>query len=340
MGSIASRDSAPPGKETMPPYRSRAILAIAALAALGALASLPPVARAQDIGTLDPKPLPPLADPRDPRLPAKQVFGRETEAAAMATRIYGFYAKGCIAGARPLPLDGPDWQVMRPSRNRFWGHPALLAFIERFAGRVRETTKWPGILVGDMAQPRGGPMFNGHASHQIGLDADIWLRPMPERQLSREEREEMPSRMIVRDDRLDVDPRYWSHDVMGVIEAAAKDREVERIFVNAAIKRAICRDARGDRSWVAKVRPMWGHDYHFHIRLACPPGEGACRAQEPVPGHGDGCDASLTHWFSNGILHPRPSPRPARPRPPITMAEMPSECRVVAAAPGEQYGQR
>ncbi len=316
---------------------SRAVLAIAALAALTALGA--PV-RAQDLGTLDPRPLPPLADPRDPRLPAKQVFGRETEPAAMPTRIYGFYAKGCIAGARPLPLDGPDWQVMRPSRNRFWGHPALLAFIERFAGHVRETTDWPGILIGDMAQPRGGPMFNGHASHQIGLDADIWLRPMPDRRLSREEREEMPSHMIVREDRLDVDPRYWNHDVMGVIEAAARDRQVERIFVNAAIKRAICRDARGDRSWVAKVRPMWGHDYHFHIRLACPPGEGSCQSQEPVPGHGDGCDASLAHWFSDGILHPRPSPHPARPKPPITMAAMPGECRVVAAAPGEQMGAR
>jgi penicillin-insensitive murein endopeptidase len=121
-----------------------------------------------------------------------------------------------------------------------------------------------------MAQPRGGPMFNGHASHQIGLDADVWLRPMPDRRLTQEEREEMPSLMMVREDRLDVDPRVWTPDAMGAIEAAARDRQVERIFVNAAIKRAICREAKGDRSWLAKVRPMWGHDYHFHIRLACP----------------------------------------------------------------------
>lgn len=297
-------------------------------------------AEAQDRGTLSPKPLPPLANPTDARLPAKQVFGREREPAAMPSHVYGFYSKGCIAGARPLPLNGPTWQVMRPSRNRFWGHPALLAFIERLAARVKQTTKWPGLLIGDMAQPRGGPMLNGHASHQIGLDVDVWLRPMPERRFTREERETLPSQMIVRDDRLDVDPRVWTPDVMGAIEAAAKDRQVERIFVNAAIKKAICRDARGDRTWLTKVRPMWGHDYHYHIRLACPPGEDACARQAPIPGSGDGCDASLAHWFANGIIHPRLSPTPPRPRAPITMAQMPAACRAVAAAPGQQVGDR
>ncbi len=328
----------------MPRHRpfiaTRVLPCLVVLPCLALLLGAATSASAQDLGTLHPKPLPPLADPADPRLPAKQVFGRETTAAAMPAHVYGFYSKGCISGAQPLPLDGPGWQVMRPSRNRFWGHPALLAFVERLAARVRQTTRWPGILIGDMAQPRGGPMINGHASHQVGLDVDVWLRPMPDHHLTREEREESSSQMMVRDDRLDVDPRAWSGDAMGAIEAAAKDRQVERIFVNAAIKKAICREARGDRAWVAKVRPMWGHDYHYHVRLACPPGESACEAQAPVPGEGDGCDASLAHWFSDGILHPRPSPTPPRPKPPITMAQMPAACRTVAAAPGQQAGAR
>lgn len=307
---------------------------------LGALLLGTAGAAAQDLGTLAPRPLPPLANPEDPRLPAKQVFGRETEPAALPTHVYGFYSKGCISGARALPLDGPDWQVMRPSRDRYWGHPALIAFIEHLAARVRATTNWPGILIGDMAQPRGGPMLNGHASHQIGLDVDVWLRPMPERRFTRAEREETMSTMIVRPDRRDVDPRGWNADTMGVIAAAAKDHAVERIFVNAAIKKAICRDARGDRSWLHKIRPMWGHDYHFHIRLACPAGETGCEPQKPVPGEGDGCDASLARWFAPGILHPWPSPTPPHVHPPITMAEMPAACRRVAAAPGQQYGAR
>lgn len=294
---------------------------------------------AQDRGTMDRQPLPPLANPSDPHLPAKQVFGGATEPAAMASHVYGFYAKGCLAGGRPLPLDGPDWQVMRPSRNRFWGHPALLSFIERLADRVRRTTDWPGILIGDMAQPRGGPMLNGHASHQIGLDVDVWLRPMPDRRMSREEREFSNSFMVVRDDRKDVDPRLFTHATMDVIKAAAIDPEVQRIFVNAAIKRAICREAHGDRSWLEKVRPMFGHDYHFHIRLACPPGETACQRQAEVPG-GDGCDATLKRWFSDSILHPRPAKKAPFPQPPLTMAFMPEACRTVAAAPGQQVGER
>jgi penicillin-insensitive murein DD-endopeptidase len=57
----------------------------------------------------------------------------------------------------------------------------LLALLERLANDARSLDGWPGLLIGDMAQPRGGPMITGHESHQIGLDADIWLTPMPDR---------------------------------------------------------------------------------------------------------------------------------------------------------------
>jgi penicillin-insensitive murein DD-endopeptidase len=219
---------------------------------------------------------------------------------------------------------------MRLSRNRNWGHPALIAFLERFARKVPQVSHWPGILVGDMSQPRGGPMLTGHASHQIGLDADIWLTSMPRRELSRLEREEMSAVNVVREDRLDVDPAKWTPDHVAVIRAAANDPAVQRIFVNAAIKKALCREAAGDRSWLTKVRPYFGHDYHFHVRLVCPKGESVCKGQDPVP-PGDGCDASLTWWFSDSILHPRPGP--IKPRPPLTMAQLPPECEQVLNAP-------
>ena len=290
---------------------------------------------AQDRGTLDPRPPAPLADPADPHLAAKEVFCREREPAAGAPHVYGTYARGCIAGARAMPLDGPDWQVMRPSRNRFYGHPLLIRFLQRLAARVRETTGTSGILIGDMAQPRGGPMLGGHASHQVGLDADVWLRPMPDRRMSAEERELSDSTMVVRNDRRDVDPRLFTGDTMGMVRAAAVDPEVQRIFVNAAIKKAICRDARGDRSWLEKVRPMYGHDYHFHIRLFCPSSEPDCVPQAEVPG-GDGCDRTLERWLSPAILHPRPAKPPPFPRPPLTMAFMSAACRAVAVAPAQQ----
>src|SRR6202048_3978549 len=149
------------------------------------------VALAQDKGSVDPKPLPPLANPTDPKIGAKELFGRKILPAKMPTRVIGFYAKGCIAGAEALPITGDTWQVMRLSRNRNWAHPEMVALLERLAAKVHEVAGWPGLLVGDMSQPRGGPMLTGHASHQVGLDADIWLTPMPARELTPLEREEM-----------------------------------------------------------------------------------------------------------------------------------------------------
>ena len=251
----------------------------------------------------------------------------------MPTRVIGFYAKGCVAGAKALPINGETWQVMRLSRNRNWAHPDMVALLERLADKAHKDAGWPGILVGDMSQPRGGPMITGHASHQVGLDADIWLTPMPNRRLSREEREEMSAVMMVRPDRLDIDPQVWTPSHLKVIRAAAQEPSVQRIFVNAAIKKALCREASGDRGWLAKIRPMYGHDYHFHIRIKCPPGSGECESQ-PAPSEGEACSAGdLAYWFKDSVIHPKPPKVPPKPRPPMTLAQLPAACRTVLAAP-------
>jgi penicillin-insensitive murein endopeptidase len=253
--------------------------------------------------------------------------------AAMPTRVLGFYAHGCIAGAEGLPINGDTWQVMRLSRNRYWAHPDMVALVKRLSQKAHKDAGWPGILIGDMSQPRGGPMFTGHASHQVGLDADIWLTPMPNRQLSRNEREEMSAVMMVREDRLDIDPKVFKPGHLAVIRDAALEPAVQRIFVNAAIKKALCREAKGDRSWLSKVRPMYGHDYHFHIRIKCPSGAGECEHQ-PDPDDSEGCKpADLAYWFKDSVLHPKPPPTPPKPKPPMTMASLPAACKAVLAAP-------
>src|SRR5213080_2026261 len=180
---------------------------------------------AQDKGAVNPKPLPALTNPNDPKIGAKELFGRKVLPAAMPTHVLGFYAHGCIAGAEGLPINGDAWQVMRLSRNRYWAHPDMVALVKRLAGKAKKDAGWPGILVGDMSQPRGGPMLTGHASHQVGLDADIWLTPMPDRRLSREEREEMSAVNMVTDDSLTVDRSHWSEAQAGVIKAAAEEPE-------------------------------------------------------------------------------------------------------------------
>jgi penicillin-insensitive murein endopeptidase len=275
--------------------------------------------------------LPPLANPNDPKNPAKELFGRKSTPARLQARAIGFYSKGCLAGGVALPINGPTWQVMRLSRNRNWGHPNLIATLERLADRAPKVG-WRGLLVGDMAQARGGPMLTGHASHQIGLDADIWLTPMPARELSRQEREEMSATNVVRADRRDIDPSVWTPQHAAILRAAAKDPQVERVIVNAAIKKALCREAGADRAWLSKVRPWWGHNYHFHIRIACPKDSAECKHQDPTPAS-DGCGKDLDYWFQDSILNPRPPLIPPKPKPPLTMADLPPACRQVLLAP-------
>jgi len=262
---------------------------------------------------------------------AKRVFGSLVAPSAGPPRSIGEYGKGCIAGAVPLPADGPTWQVMRPARNRAWGHPVLIAAIERLAESVPKVVGWSGLLIGDLGQPRGGPMVTGHASHQIGLDADIWVLPMPDHRLSPTERDNLGAPSVVTADGNGVDAARWDASYRKLYEDVARLPELARIFVNPAIKRELCREAGSDRGWLAKVRPWWGHDDHFHIRLDCPPGQTLCENQAAVP-PGDGCGKELDSWFTPEGRHPKPS----RPGPPLLVSQLPPECAAVAAAPPAQ----
>jgi penicillin-insensitive murein endopeptidase len=269
---------------------------------------------------------------------AKRIFGTQTGPAPIEARAIGSFARGCLAGAIALPVNGETWQVMRLSRNRMWGHPDLIALVERLAVSAPKQANWRGLLVGDISQPRGGPMLTGHASHQIGLDADIWLTKMPDRRLTRDERENMSATNIVRADWMDVDPAVYTRAHLAIVRLAAKQPEVARIFVNPAIKVAFCRDAGADRAWLSKVRPMWGHNFHFHIRIACPKKDATC-VDQPLPHDGDGCGAELKEWLEKQYAAMNKPRRPANPnakpppRPrPWTLDDLPAECRAVAVS--------
>jgi penicillin-insensitive murein DD-endopeptidase len=261
--------------------------------------------------------------------PAKDLFGSVTAPAPLVARAIGSYARGCLAGGVALPINGQGWQVMRLSRNRNWGHPRLVTYLERLAKDAR-AIGWPGLLIGDMAQPRGGPMLTGHASHQIGLDTDIWLTPMPNRLLTRQEREAMTAISMLRDP-LNVDLNLWTPSHTRLIKLAASYPEVERIFVHPAIKQVLCDQAGKDRRWLNKVRPWWGHYYHFHVRIACPPGSGGCRAQPPVA-RDDGCGAELDGWFTRLLQAEINATKPTKPSDgnrPLALGDLPSDCRTV-----------
>ncbi|WP_373456306.1 penicillin-insensitive murein endopeptidase [Rhizobium sp. L1K21] len=279
--------------------------------------------------------LPAMADNRE----AKQAFGHVDAGSAQPPQPIGFYSKGCQAGAVQLPASGPNWQAMRLSRNRRWGQPELISTIEKLARDAAQKDGWPGLLVGDMSQPRGGPMLTGHASHQVGLDVDIWLTPMPSRLLTAAERENLSAVSVLKKGAfLTLDRNIWSPAHGRLIMRAASYPEVERIFVNPAIKKELCETWKGNPSILGKVRPYYSHDYHFHIRLSCPPGTPNCKSQAAVPA-GDGCDKQLSWWFSDEPWRapepPKKGTTPPKPRV-VTVSDLPNACQAVLNAASER----
>jgi len=274
--------------------------------------------------------------PAAAQTPAKDLFSAETGPSAAKPQSIGFYSKGCIAGALEMPKDGPTWQVMKPSRHRAFAHPTMIAFLQRLSRDAAAEANWRGLLFGDMAQPRGGPMKDGHASHQIGLDADIYLTEMPNRRLSREERDTMPLPSVIDKTTRHIDLKRWRPEMLKLIRTAAEEPEVQRIFVHPGIKEQLCKTAGRDRGWLNKVRPMFGHDYHFHVRLVCQPGSPNCEPQEST-GKGDGCD-KLDWWFDVALQPPKPSSKPYKKPPPIFMTGLPKACSAVLKQPDATGG--
>ncbi|HEY0715227.1 MAG TPA: penicillin-insensitive murein endopeptidase [Polyangia bacterium] len=233
------------------------------------------------------------------------------------SRVIGSYGGACLVGAVPLPLQGPGYQAVHVSRRRYYGHPTLVAFVQDL-GTIAVERNLGLLAISDLAQPRGGPMGSGHVSHQGGLDVDIWFRldvpPMPEKA---REKLEFPS--VVDRATGKPDPSLWTPRHAELIQAAALDPRVSRIFVGAAIKRDLCEREWVDRSWLRLVRPWPGHDDHLHVRLRCPADSPACVGQPPLPA-GEGCgDVELTA----ALAHERAF---ANRPPPVPRRVLPAEC--------------
>ncbi|MDA5095400.1 penicillin-insensitive murein endopeptidase [Aliiroseovarius sp. KMU-50] len=273
-----------------------------------------------------------VGTPATAERPAKEFFGAAKKGSAQRAAAFGSYAKGCVAGAVQLPQTGKTWQAMRLSRNRNWGHPELIDFIQDLSRKAARQKGWEGLYVGDLSQPRGGPMLSGHRSHQIGLDADIWMLPPQRLNLSGSERESLSSISTRRAEGAYVNEN-WTRAHHNILKAAAKDSRVARIFVFPGAKVQMCNDEKGNRAWLRKIRPWWGHHYHFHVRLNCPKGVKGCVNQDPPP-PGDGC-ADAVKWV-NDILDPPPPPpkpsKPRKPRAPITLADLPNQCGSVLSS--------
>ena len=259
---------------------------------------------------------------------AKELFGAEHVASRQNSASYGGYAKGCLAGAQQLPETGPTWQAMRLSRNRNWGHPNAVKFIERLSKFAAKQPGWSGLYIGDISQPRGGPMLTGHRSHQLGLDIDIWMLPPRNLKMSRTQREKLSSISTRREKGAYVN-KNWTRAHHEILKAAAKDKSVARIFVFPGAKVQMCKDEKGNRAWLRKIRPWWGHHFHFHVRLNCPRGARNCVEQAPPPA-GDGCEAAKK-WVHDILNPPPPDPNAPKPKPrrEYVLADLPKQCAQV-----------
>lgn len=274
---------------------------------------------------------------------AKDLFGAQRGPSQQRSEAIGTYANGCGAGMVQLPESGPTWQAMRLSRNRNWGQPELVQYLMDLSVQARRIG-WAGLYIGDMSQPRGGPMKSGHASHQIGLDADIWMLPPKRLNLSRGEREKISSISVRTEDQTRINGN-WTPAHQALLRAAASDPRVDRIFVAAAVKIAMCNATpRNDRAWLQKIRPLYGHNTHFHVRLKCPRGARYCKTQKPTVAElskgGDGCDETLNWWVTTYLEELRNPPKATKKKPgkrkktarEFTMADLPRACTSVLSS--------
>ena len=233
----------------------------------------------------------------------------------------GETSAGCIKGAKPLATEGDGYEVMHLERKRYFGHPLLIQAIQTLGSAVSGRL---GLMhVGDLGMARGGPMPFGHRSHQNGLDADIWFDLSTDPIVAPDSLRSnifAPSFLITGTNQLD--RALWSEDQAELLKTAAALPSVDRIFVNARIKKELCNTVSGSRTWLQKIRPWYFHDDHFHMRLSCPDNSPNCVRQAPIP-EGEGCDSSLDEWLMKAPLKPSVKP------PPPPNPSLPFECREV-----------
>jgi penicillin-insensitive murein endopeptidase len=258
---------------------------------------------------------------------AQALFAAKAAPSPHASVSIGRHATGCVAGAVPLPETGPTWQAMRLSRNHYWGHPETIVFVEQLS-RAATKVGWNGLYVGDLGQARGGPV-SGHASHQSGLDVDVWLLPPGRLDLSPGERERLSSINVRTADQRGLNGN-WTRAHERLLEAAARDPRVNRIFITPPVKLKMCADAGRDRDYLRKIRPWWGHNDHFHVRLNCPRSSPQCTDPDPLPA-GDGC-AEAVWWVTEALEPPDPNAPAPKKKPPLRMADLPAPCGAVLAA--------
>jgi penicillin-insensitive murein endopeptidase len=209
----------------------------------------------------------------------------------------GTASAGCLKGGMPLSQDGKAYVLMRPVRGRFFGHARLVDLIQTVGHQNYKVSRYP-LLIGDLSLPRGGPTLSAHSSHQTGLDVDIWYQQAKwsKRYASPRMRESLSALGMVDHKKTKVNRNFGKNQI-SLLRQFAEKENVDRILVHYAIKKELC-DRLPNESWIHKIRPWFGHDHHFHVRIKCSDQDKGCKNGDPIP-PGNGCDSTLAWWWSD-----------------------------------------
>lgn len=207
--------------------------------------------------------------------------GRVVKALAVRPKSVGSPDQGKLVGGKKLEASS---SVHTVGSHRF-GLPELVDMLTRSAARVAKRHPGSVLNVGDLSK-RGGGDVDGHRSHESGRDADVGFY------LLKAGKPFVAPRFAAIDEagaavgfpgvRFD-DARNWSLVEAWLTDPAAN---VLQVFVsNPVRKRLLDQAARAGASSALKDRaaevlrqPSRGlpHDNHFHVRIACPKGNGDC----------------------------------------------------------------
>lgn len=205
----------------------------------------------------------------------------------------GSYNAGCLSGAKTLSLHTKGLIQMRPSREKYYGHSRLLVFLKDL-GENFYNNQNKLLLIGDLSQPRGGPTINGHASHQTGLDVDIWFDFVSKRsELTYMDLEHLPAAKYASANEL----KNWNKDHEQLLLLVVMDERVDRVFVTPPIKKFFCQTGLEEK-YLKKIRPWWGHKDHVHVRLSCSSKDVSCHSQDEI--ESTDCGENLDWWFGDG----------------------------------------
>lgn len=209
-------------------------------------------------------------------------FGSPTPLAPALRGSVGVPHRGSLTDAVPLAKKGSGYRRLRTDAIH-WGHPRLVAAIERAAARVEGERPGTPVMVADLSAKQGGET-PGHSSHRTGRDADLLFYALTPAGLS------VRSPGFARfgpDGLARVGPKkYLRFDVERtwlLVRALVSDpeAEVQWLFIAHWLEALLIEYARArgePDELVARAEAVLHqpgdslpHDDHLHLRVACSP---------------------------------------------------------------------